>query len=260
MELVEGSRVNVPTVRNELRDQTPQLGEVLRAARLARNLTLDAVQARTNLKREFFDDLERNDLSRWPSSPFYRESYLRAYASAIGLDPRHVVDEFRRLQAPPVVRDVPLPLPTPRRLTPRTIPLIIAVTFVIAYSLGRWWQPASQSPAQHSVAAASGSANDVQGRPSRQSDVVLPVATEALEAGEIEGELLITSTPSGAHVTVNGIGRGLTPVRVRFLPAGSYAVRFVRAGHPVITRHVTISPGKQQARVSARLASTQATK
>ena len=48
---------------------------------------------------------------------------------------------------------------------------------------------------------------------------------------DVEGELLIESEPAGTHVVVNGIGRGTTPIRLRYLPIGSYTIRLVRAGY-----------------------------
>jgi hypothetical protein len=244
--------------RNDLQEDARHFGDVLRSARLAHNLSLDVIQARTKLKRQFFEDLERNDLSKWPTSPFYRESYLRAYATAVGLDQREVVEWYRREHEAPQAVDVEPQPSRPRRLTPVTIPLILAVTLVVAYAMGRW---TATEPVPEKTAVASPSSivgtSGIQPANERLSDVVLPA--EAVEPAEIEGELLITSTPRGAHVTVNDIGRGSTPVRVRFLPAGSYTVRFIRPGLPTVTRHVTISSSRPRAIVSAALSSLRAT-
>ena len=259
MELADDSRVNLSTVRNDLQGAAPHLGDALRAARLAHNLTLDVVQARTNLKREFFEGLERNDLSKWPSSPFYRESYLRAYATAVGLDQRDVIQQYRRELAASRAIEVPAVAKRPRRLTPVTIPLILAVTFVVAYSAARWLAPGPAASSAAARDARAPSTIEASERPrARLSDVVLP-AESALDSAVVEGELVITSTPRGAHVTVNDIGRGSTPVRVRFLPPGSYTVRFVRSGHPTVTRRVTISADQPRAVVSAALTSPRAT-
>lgn len=42
--------------------------------------------------------------------------------------------------------------------------------------------------------------------------------------------LVVRTRPSGARVTVNGIGRGETPVTVRYLPPGAWRVRVVNDG------------------------------
>ena len=67
----------------------------MRTARVARNLTLEGVAAQAKLKLHLLEDLERNDLTRWPSERFYREHLLRGYAAVIGLDPQRVVNQFR---------------------------------------------------------------------------------------------------------------------------------------------------------------------
>jgi cytoskeletal protein RodZ len=126
----------------------PTFGASLRAARLRRNIALNAVAAHTKINVAFLQDLERNDLSKWPANQFYRESYLRAYAVAIGLDPREVIEHFRREFQTAGGPSAALPSATPRRLTPVTIPLILAVTFAVTYTIARWLAPAAPAPAR----------------------------------------------------------------------------------------------------------------
>ena len=279
MELVDLSGVKVANQSRRLtRGGTPELSAFLRATRVSRDISLDAVAARTKIKRDFFYDLERNDLSKWPSNRFYQESYLRAYATAIGLDPRDVVERFRREldvpepEKPAAVRRAPPRRSTQRRLTPATIPIILAITFVSAYGVGRWLsrEQVVQIPAEETGTAAtsapveSASAAHVE-TPVRASallaeSVPVPVIEpEEIAPEDLEGEIMITSTPPGAHVTVDEIGRGPTPVRVRFLSAGSHTIRFVHPEHPIVTRQVTISPERQRARVSVALGQSRAT-
>ena len=290
MELVDLSRVEVPTEwRLRFGDTADTLGAYLRQSRLQRHLTLEAVESRTKIKREFFDDLEHNNLSKWPASRFYRESYLRAYALAIGLDPHDVVDRYRaefettktrshddqttktrshddqttraRSRDDQTTKARSRDDQTPRvtvtstgSIPPAAIPIVVIITFVIAFSLGRSYAPARASdaaPATNGVASGPSA-------PAIAPETEAPAAALATEpstvptitAEAIEGELVITSTPSGAHVTVNGIGRGPTPVRVQYLPVGTYTIRLVHEGHPVVTRQVTISPERYRARVA----------
>ena len=158
MELVDISGVKVANQRRGLKSGgTPELSAFLRATRVSRDISLDAVAARTKIKRDFFQDLERNDLSKWPASRFYQETYLRAYATAIGLDPRDVVERFRReLDVPDPPKPVAVPRKPQRRLTPATIPVILAVTFVGAYAAGRLlsYEQKSEAPVEETAAAA----------------------------------------------------------------------------------------------------------
>jgi transcriptional regulator with XRE-family HTH domain len=68
----------------------------LRRHRQRNGITLDEIAAETRVKRELLEALENNDLSDWPRG-LYARAWIRAYASAVGLDPIDTVDEFCRL-------------------------------------------------------------------------------------------------------------------------------------------------------------------
>jgi transcriptional regulator with XRE-family HTH domain len=70
-------------------------GPNLRRIRLQRGVTLEQIANTTKVPRELFDDLERNDFSRWPTG-IYARAYVRQYAYAVGVDPDSTVDEFCR--------------------------------------------------------------------------------------------------------------------------------------------------------------------
>jgi TonB family protein len=69
------------------------------------------------------------------------------------------------------------------------------------------------------------------------------------------GSLRIESEPPGARVSVNGQGKGKTPVRIADLPFGSYRVRVEQKGYEPQTREVSLSaraPGGELRFVLAR--------
>jgi len=68
----------------------------LRRHRQRNRISLDEIAIETNVKPELLEALEKNDLSGWPRG-LYARSWIRAYASAVGLDPMDTVDEFCRL-------------------------------------------------------------------------------------------------------------------------------------------------------------------
>ncbi len=68
----------------------------LRRHRQRNGITLDEIAATTRVKRDLLEALESNDLSEWPRG-LYARAWIRAYASAVGLDPIDTVDEFCRL-------------------------------------------------------------------------------------------------------------------------------------------------------------------
>jgi transcriptional regulator with XRE-family HTH domain len=82
------------------------LGAWLRRERERAGITLETIAARTKVARTLLEGLERNDVSRWPNGIF-RRSFIRGYASQIGLDPDYAVALFIRAfdgsQASPVL-------------------------------------------------------------------------------------------------------------------------------------------------------------
>ena len=73
-------------------------GRRLRDHRERSQITLCAIAEATKIKRSLLEDLERADLSKWPGGIF-RRAFLRAYATAIGLSPELVIEEFAQVFA-----------------------------------------------------------------------------------------------------------------------------------------------------------------
>lgn len=70
-------------------------GIALRRARQHRGVSLSDIAARTNVKVDLWEEMERNDFSRWPTG-VYARTWIRAYAEMVGLDPHKTVDDFCR--------------------------------------------------------------------------------------------------------------------------------------------------------------------
>jgi transcriptional regulator with XRE-family HTH domain len=75
-----------------------------------RGISLSAIAERTKIAPALLAALERGDVSRWPGG-IYRRSFIRAYASAIGLDPDEIAREFFELFPDPALVD-PASAPT----------------------------------------------------------------------------------------------------------------------------------------------------
>jgi transcriptional regulator with XRE-family HTH domain len=71
-------------------------GRRLRQERERRRIALSSIAANTKIGLSLLEGLERGDVSRWPSGIF-RRSFIRAYAEAIGLDPRETALAFLEL-------------------------------------------------------------------------------------------------------------------------------------------------------------------
>jgi len=71
--------------------------------------------------------------------------------------------------------------------------------------------------------------------------VAAPAATSTADAAI---SLIVTSDPAGARVTVDGIGRGMTPVTIRFLTPGERTIRVIKDGYASEERSVRITDGR----------------
>ena len=68
----------------------------LRRHRERHRISIDTIATEMRVKPELLTGLENNDLSEWPRG-LYARAWIRAYATAVGLDPVDTVDEFCRL-------------------------------------------------------------------------------------------------------------------------------------------------------------------
>jgi helix-turn-helix protein len=71
----------------------PEFGARLRQERERRRITLASVAANTKISIGLLQALERGDVSRWPAGIF-RRSFIRDYASAVGLEADVIAAEF----------------------------------------------------------------------------------------------------------------------------------------------------------------------
>jgi Helix-turn-helix domain len=88
-----------------LTDET--FGHRLRRERERRQIPLASIAANSKINVSLFEGLERDDVSRWPSGIF-RRSFMRAYASAIGLNPDEATREFLALHPDPLLTSEPI--------------------------------------------------------------------------------------------------------------------------------------------------------
>ena len=73
-----------------------RIGARLKEARLARGTTLQQIAAATKISVPALEAIEREDIARLPGGIFLR-SFVRAYATEVGLDADDIVREFVRL-------------------------------------------------------------------------------------------------------------------------------------------------------------------
>lgn len=241
------------------------IGTYLKGARETRRITLEALARSTKIQRVLLADLEANNLSRWPKHQIYRHGYLRSYAEAVGLDPREVIARFDEEHPD----DHPVAF-APRRKrassgwTHASHAAILAVAFGLLLNVGFGLMQVRETGAAASARpeevgadtsveappmsitttvalAASSSPPPMQNIPAPSMENIPAPSVEPEEPADIEGELRIVSDPPDAFVTVNDIGRGKTPLRVRYLPMGSYTVRVIHSGFKAGEKRVTLT-------------------
>ncbi|HMF92676.1 MAG TPA: helix-turn-helix transcriptional regulator [Vicinamibacterales bacterium] len=79
-----------------IRTTDDSFGRRLRRERERRQIPLASIAENTKIAVSHFEDLERDNVSRWPSGIF-RKNFIRAYAKAVGLDVEATTREFLEL-------------------------------------------------------------------------------------------------------------------------------------------------------------------
>lgn len=74
-----------------------EFGRFLKEERLARGISLSAVQVNTRIRTSYLEAIEAGDFASLPGNTYSR-AFLKLYAKAIGLDADEVVERFDALQ------------------------------------------------------------------------------------------------------------------------------------------------------------------
>lgn len=150
------------------------LGEKLRGAREARNVSLDAIAAATGIARGNLDALERDAYNALPGRAKF---YIRAYAKTLGFDPRAMIDEYdRALQA----AQPDAAAAEPERAAPRPVEAAIA----------RWRKAAMAAHAKPETPARDDDIDD--------DDPEVDAPLSAVDLTPVDGPLL--AAPAGTSV------------------------------------------------------------
>lgn len=132
----------MPQEPNATSTSTETLGQRLRRAREARQISLAAVEEATRIRRPYLEALEADQYEVFPGTVFLR-GFVRNYALFLGLDPEEMLAFLPAAPAPEVARrplpqgdyplmDVPLQ-PAPSRLSVDVVLGLLMVVALVAF-------------------------------------------------------------------------------------------------------------------------------
>lgn len=236
------------------------VAEMLRHERERRGVTLEQLAEQTKVPLDRLAAFEREGLVL--NGGFYQRARIRAYARALNLDERVVMDQLEQdlMAAAPA----PAPVAEPDRSLRRfpllpvamSIGCLIALAVVGSALLNREVKggyPGQSNPLTQRSSDGERPIRAVQEeRTSSEvslvgvatagmTEAIAPSVAPAAMVTPMGTQLNITSRPEGARVTVDGIGWGVTPVTIRHLPEGSKRVRVTNDGYAAVERVVHVS-------------------
>jgi cytoskeleton protein RodZ len=264
-----------------LRGDGSSLGGLLRHARELRGLTLQEIAKETKLPQRHLEALEQDNLALLPAG-FYQRAEIRAYARAVGLDQTillaHLDSTLKPAEARGAPRDISRTSEPQIRRAYTVIVLTVLTVGMFGYAISERMRTSTPAMPQReqsepfapvstsskSTVPDSTEATDAV----KASDVRVGVSTESAEprqfaeprqsAGprqpaeprrstESVTELVVTTEPAGARITVNGIAWGVSPVTIRHLPPGDKRIRVTREGYAAQERVLRLEQGQQGA-------------
>jgi cytoskeletal protein RodZ len=239
------------------------LGGLLRRARERQGLTLQEIAKETKLPQRHLEALEQDNLAFLPAG-FYQRAEIRAYARAVGLDQTVLLARLDSASKPKEARGATQKIQKTSKpqLRRAYVGLVLAVSTVAALGYAtsgrtRTLTPATLQPEQSEPVApllapskstlpvSIGTTDAVTA-----SAVSVGASTETAEprqSADSVTELVVTTEPAGARVTVNGIAWGLSPVTIRHLPPGDKQIRVTKEGYTAQERVLRLDQGRQRA-------------
>ena len=255
------------------RSGSNSLGEMLRRARELRGLTLERVARETKIPQRHLEALEHDNLAVIPAG-FYQRAELRTYAQAVGLDQRLALEKLELELAPEDPREQSRGTrsgPASTSPLPYIAVAVAGIAVVAALFVRANVEPTpGPSPTINTgvaVTPASQPAVSSQEPPSvpdvAQPGVAPPAAaqtavepTQAPAPVAVVTELVVSTEPEGARITVNGIGWGSSPARIQYLEPGQKRIRVSKEGYAAVERVLQVDQGRRHV-LNIQLESTQ---
>lgn len=242
----------------------PSLGERLRRERLKQGLDISQVASRTRIGSRYLEAIENDDAGSLPGKFFYR-SFVRQYASALGLDEKDFDDELRQAAAPVETEPVPaVPPPLiqvprietggparPNRL-PGALIVLLAVILACAGLFGLWQRakspkaPAAPPPETAATAVVPAPVVSAADSPAPVEDATeaapaTPTAAPESVVAEPQQPAASTAEPAAAPPPPSAATLGAGPLTVEVTAKDPVWVNISSDGRSVVTR--VLQPG-----------------
>ena len=178
------------------------LGQTLRNARVAHDLTVEQIAAELRIEAKQLKALEENRFEQI-GVPVFVKGYLRAYGQRIGLDPRDLLARYHQQVQLAEVQIRPsrtIKLRDERQITSWLLGGIVLLTVVVALAVW-WWNGGSFEIARPSATAAAVAPATAVTAPERRpatQPVATPAAVPAAQADN-ESDVALTAAPDAAN-------------------------------------------------------------
>jgi cytoskeletal protein RodZ len=182
------------------------LGEKLKAAREAKNLSFDQIGRETNIATRYLEALEAENFSIFPGEP-YIVGFLRNYGAYLDLDVQHLLSLYHAHK----IEEQPIPveqlLKGPSRLPGilRTAALVLIVLGAagggVYFFLNRPQKTAAPPPAVRAASEYVMNSDSLERRLYKGDSVLIPLGADQYKLELIGlGEAVSLNTPGGAVV------------------------------------------------------------
>lgn len=260
-------------------NESAAFGDFLRHARERRGLTLQQISRETKIPFRHLNALEHGELAAVPEG-IYRRAQIKAFAKTVGLDQNVALAELERALEASKPQRQPAGSTSGSSLTHKNRVLVVAGLIALsslAVSALTFWsrgtvspvdvQPLSRiapevaaAPADVPVERASAeTAPKVEVAPAIATQEIVTTSPPAPDEAPVvsstfqSGQLTIVTEPAGARVTINGMGRGTTPLTLENVPLGTHRIRVTLDGFVGQERTAQLGPTAATASVKISL-------
>ena len=253
-------------------DGSNGFGEWLAQAREARGLTLDDISRETKIPLRNLEALEHGNLGVIPE--FYQRAEVRAIARAVGIDERLAMGRLDTAITPALEARPERQEEVARPGRKSTVALVVGAlalgAMLAAAGVGRAVFGGAAPPQRavnpgESAGSAAATQSGTAAAPEGQGELVVLPAQEAAAAeppaapetaaavwSPASTEIVVTTDPPGAVVTVNGISWGESPVTIRHLSPGAKRIRATKEGFAAAEQVLHLAE-RQQRTLNLRL-------